>query len=361
MSVFFDILGFGIVFSLLVIVHEFGHYVAARWAKIPILVFSVGFGREIWGYTDRSGTRWRLSFWPLGGYVRLYGEKEEEEPDEMVVVKEGQKGMNDASAFERLVVSLGGVTFNFLAALFIFWVLFLSYGKPIMQPLISKIVPHSIAEKAGLKAGDIPVAIDAQKILSVEDFLKKVSQSPNKNIRLSVLREGEEKVITLTPEAIQAKNGQKKGHIGIYVGGKVFYETHLGFFGAFSESVKQVLVVFQSIFKNLGTLLIGQGDYGQLGGVITVAQVSGQALQNGFASLLAWIALFSVNLAAVNLLPIPVLDGGIALFAIYELVFGRKPPQQLLNVLGYVGIGLIILLMFIATRNDFLRLGTSFF
>ena len=348
-------LAFAVVLGVLVFIHEMGHYLAARWRGVHVEAFSIGFGGALFSWTDRLGTVWKLCWLPLGGYVKLHGQEQPEDvtPEARAAWQSGRT-FHEKSVLSRAIVVAAGPIANFLLAAVLFAVLFISTGRPVTQPIFGEVMADSAAGRAGLLAGDRVESIDGRKIVRFEDIQSAVSAHPGEKIRLAITRDGKPITLDATPDSREGM-GRKVGVLGVR-GGKVTYEP-VSAFEAIPDGVAQTYNVATQTLAGVWQMLTGQRGTDDLGGPLRIAQLSGQVASLGFASLISFIAVLSVNLGLINLFPIPVLDGGHLVFYALEAIRGRPLPPRALEYGLRAGFALLIGLFVFATWNDLSHFG----
>jgi regulator of sigma E protease len=347
---------FALVLGILVSIHELGHYAAARWCGIGVEAFSLGFGPALKSWTDRRGTVWKISVLPLGGYVKMYGMSptSRQDAEEAGEPYRAEEAYAEKHVGRRAVVAAAGPVANFLLAIVIFGGLLLTVGRQVPLPVVGQIMEHSAAAEAGLKIGDEITAVDGVKVDKFLQLRDIIEQDPDRYVKLSVTR-GAEKLVL--PVHVQpARNGGATiGRLGVISGRSVF--EAVGPVEALQGGVSQTwTVLVQTVTGLVNIITSGQGA-DELGGPIMIAHLSGQVAQAGVASLALFIALLSVNLGMVNLLPIPVLDGGHLMFYAAEAVRGRPVPQRAQEYGYRVGIALIACVFVFVSWHDLIREG----
>lgn len=348
-------LAFVVVLGVLVFVHEFGHYAAARWRGVKVEVFSIGFGRAITSWEDKSGTTWKVAWLPLGGYVKLHGL---ERPD--TVAPEVRAGwiqgqtFHDKSVLSRAIVVAAGPIANFVLAAVLFALLFMSVGKEVALPVVADVMPGSSAAAAGLQSGDRIDAISGTPTPTFLDIQRIVSAHPGATLQLTVHRGDEERTLTVTI-GTRTVDDMRIGLLGIS-SGKVAYHR-LDPLTAVVQGAVQTWQVTADTVQGVAQMISGQRGTGELGGPLRIAQLSGQVAELGLASLLSFIAVLSVNLGLINLFPIPVLDGGHLLFYLAEVIYGRPVPAKAQEYGFRAGLALLAGLFVFATWNDLTHLG----
>jgi regulator of sigma E protease len=357
------IVPFVLVLSLLVFVHEMGHYLIGRLSGIRIMAFSIGFGPEIAGFTDGHGTRWKLSLIPLGGYVRFFGdENASSKPDTEVLAtmtkEEREQSFAGAKLWKRAATVAAGPIANFILAIAIFAVLFLIYGRPVADPVVAEVKPDSVAAAAGVLPGDLLVAIDGSKVTTFDDVRRYVSIRPGHHIVVTVERSGQRQDLPMVPQStvMTDKFGNKMeiGIIGIVTNQEVGHFRQQTFtpLQALVEGIRQTGHIITGTFEYLGNLLGGYMKADQLGGPIRVAQASGQMASLGVAAVLQLAAVLSVSIGLLNLMPVPVLDGGHLMFYAIEAVRGKPLGAGAQDIAFRIGLVMVLSLMVFATWND---------
>jgi len=346
----------------LVFFHELGHYLVARWLRIPAEAFSIGFGHEIVGWTDRQGTRWKVGWLPLGGYVRFVGDMspasapvaESEIPPE-----QRERAFSLRPVWQRFLVVLAGPATNFLLAIIIFAAFFATVGQPRTDNLIASIAPGSAAQRAGIHPGDRILSIADRDTPSFEDISDFVVLRPGE--RTTILVERDRKLIRL-PVTIGASEEHDRF-------GQTFRVGRLGIFGDARTYVKPkaaqlvpaaTLYTFKltrSMVEGLWQIVSGRRSAKDLGGPIKVAQFAGEGASLGMLPFVQLVALFSINLGFINLLPVPVLDGGHLFFYTIEAVRRRPLSAKALDWAFRGGLALILALLIFTTVNDLGSLG----
>lgn len=357
------IVPFVLVLSLLVFVHEMGHYLVGRWSGIRILAFSVGFGPEIFGFTDKHGTRWKLSVIPLGGYVRFFGDEDassKPDTDKLAAMSEEDRARSFAGAklWKRAATVAAGPIANFLLAIAIFTILFAVYGRTVADPVVAEVKPESAAAAAGILPGDLLVAIDGGKVETFDDVRRYVSIRPGQQIVVTIERAGQKLDLSMVPQRTdmtdQFGNKIEIGLIGIVTNQEVGHfrlQTYTPF-QALREGVIQTRDIVTGTFKYIGNLLSGSMRADQLGGPIRVAQASGQMATLGIGAVLQLAAVLSVSIGLLNLMPVPVLDGGHLMFYAVEAVRGKPLGSSAQEIAFRIGLAMVLTLMVFATWND---------
>jgi regulator of sigma E protease len=357
------LLPFLFVLTIVVFFHELGHFLVARWVGVRVLVFSVGFGPELLGFTDRHGTRWKLSAIPLGGYVKFFGDQNAASvPDQEVVgamtAEERSQSFFYKSVPRRAAVVAAGPIANFILAILIFAGIFMLYGKPATSARVDSMQAGSAAEAAGFKPGDIIRSIDGQEIQTFADMQRIVSGSAGQTLHVAVDRGGESLTLTAVPELKEVKdnfgNVHRVGVLGItraIAADDVKLERSPPL-TALKQGVAETWFVVERTMSYLGGVVSGRESTDQLGGPIRIAQVSGQVATVGIVALIHLTAVLSISIGLLNLFPIPLLDGGHLLFYAIEALRGR-PLSERAQELGFrFGLAFVLMLMIFATYND---------
>ena len=359
-SVGWYIIPFVLVLSVLIFVHEFGHYIVAKWCKVKVEEFSLGFGKKLFSRIDKSGTEWKVCAIPFGGYVKMFGDADAAStPDfeKIEIMSDEAKAMSfqHKKVHQKMAIIFAGPFFNYLFAILLFVLLFMTFGQKFTSPFISKVQVDSPAEKAGIQVGDEIVFLDGKMIEKFEDIKVIVGINFNKTMDVIVNRNGQSLELEVTPQAkdVESVGGQKQktGYIGIF-SEEIAVKRYKNPIKAFSQAVKISNDMIWATLKALGQIIVGTRSGDELGGPIKIAQLSKDFASAGVSSLIFFIAVLSVNLALINLFPIPVLDGGHLLFYFIELLI-RKPVNQKVQTICYkVGMFFIIGLAIIITIND---------
>tara|TARA_Y100001970_G_scaffold150935_1_gene185011 strand:- start:650 stop:1747 length:1098 start_codon:yes stop_codon:yes gene_type:complete len=358
------IIPFIILITIVVFIHEFGHYYFARRYGVGITDFSIGFGKEIFGFNDKNGTRWKFCLIPLGGYVKFFGDRNvfsqsEQEKILKKYSKEDQKKLFIIKPlYQRALIVAGGPLANFLLAIIIFSCIYMFVGKDFTPAKIEEISIESPAQKAGLKPNDIITSIDGNKVKSILEVSMFINTASSEKISIKVLRNEKELTVFAKPNIVDGKdafgNPIKKRVIGIKIApaNNEFNKQKLGPTKAIYYSFKEIWFVTKTTIKFIGSLFQGKGDTSQLGGPIKIAKISGQVMEFGILAFLSTIAYISISLGLVNLFPIPLLDGGHLMFYLFEKILGRPLKQSTQEAFFRIGLFLLLSLMIFTTFND---------
>jgi regulator of sigma E protease len=337
--------------GLLIVFHEFGHFLLAKLSGVGVLTFSVGFGPKIW-VIKRGETEYAISAFPLGGYVKMVGE----DPDEQVSPKDVEKSFAHKSLIKRIAIVAAGPLFNLFLAVLLLMVVFTFYGVPVMSTQVSGVEKGSPAEIAGIQKGDRIVEIDGVPIKEWEELSSTIKGSGGKTLNLQVRRGEETLKITVQPTQKEGKTifGEPKEDWIIGIGSQVAMEKGkpgLSVVRAFYQTYEYCKITLLAFYK----MIMGDVSPRNIGGPILIAQMAGQQAQEGLGSFLAFLAVLSINLGVLNLLPVPVLDGGHLLFFFVEAVIRKPVAIKYREMAQQVGICLLALLMVYAFYNDIVR------
>jgi len=358
------------VLSLVVFVHELGHFLVARLCGVRVLVFSIGFGPELLGFNDRQGTRWKVAAIPLGGYVKFFGDENAGSvPDERSLqsIPEGERALSFhfQPVYKRAVIVVAGPLANFLLAIVIFAAIFGIYGKQTLSARVDSVQAGSAAAAAGFQQGDVVIAINGEAIDNFADMQRIVSDSAGEALNIKVDRNGSQIVIKATPDLKEVKdnfgNVHRMGILGISrstTPGDVKYQA-VSPIQAIWMGGQETWFVVDRTLSYIGGVIVGREAADQLGGPIRIAQISGQVATIGFVALIHLAAVLSVSIGLLNLFPIPLLDGGHLLFYSIEAVRGRPLSERAHEVGFRIGLAIVVMLMIFATFNDIVHLTTS--
>ncbi|MGI8942771.1 MAG: RIP metalloprotease RseP [Qipengyuania sp.] len=362
------ILGFPLLLGPLVTVHELGHYLVGRWFGVQAEAFSIGFGKELAGWTDRRGTRWRIAAIPLGGYVQFKGDMNPASmPDADAAAQaseEERKGsFHHAALWKRALIVFAGPATNILVTLAIFAGFFALLGRPVPidaseTNVVQRFSEISVAREAGLEIGDRIVSIDGERVEEFGDITDRVLMFPGKDIVLGVEREGDTLSIPVTiGDAVEEDrfgNQARIGRLGIY--SAPFEWQTMGILPASREAVSETVDLTRMMVTGIAQIFSGERSIRELGGPVKIGKYAGEQLSLGPIAFVNFAALISLNLAFINLLPIPALDGGHLAFYAAEAV-RRKPVGPRGQELAYrTGIAIVLMLMIFVTINDLVSL-----
>ena len=363
------ILPFLFLILVVVFIHEYGHYYFAKKYGVGVTDFSIGFGKEIFGWKDKSGTRWKICWIPLGGYVKFFGDRNvfSQADQEKILEKynedDRQKLFVLKPLYQRALIVFGGPLANFLLALVIFFSIYTFVGKDFTPAVINEVQKDSPAMVGGLKQSDIILEIDGNKVESIMDVSKFITMSTADVIDFKVKRSYDELLLKIKPKVILSEDnlGNKinKRIVGIKLGAYNNEINHvkLGPAQAIYHAVNEVYYVSISSLKYVAGMIMGKADTSQLGGPIRIAKISGQVAEFGILAFISMMAYISISLGLVNLFPIPMLDGGHLMLYAFEKILGRPLSQKTQEGFFRIGLFLLLSLMFFTTFNDLKDIG----
>jgi regulator of sigma E protease len=358
------------VLTIVVFFHELGHFLIARLCGVRVLVFSVGFGPELLGFTDRYGTRWKIAAVPLGGYVKFFGDENAASvPDGAAVASmsavERKYSFFHQKVGRRTAIVAAGPIANFILAIVIFAAIFTFNGKQTTTARVDAVQPGSPAAAAGLQPGDVVLSIDGQAIESFSDMQRIVSAKAGRTLEFKIDRGGTPVVIHATPTLRQGKDGFGNSYCHAVLGvsrsmspGDVKTDR-VDPLSAVWLGTLETWFVIDRTFSYLSGVIVGRECADQLGGPIRIAQISGQVATISIAALFHLTAMLSVSIGLLNLFPVPLLDGGHLLFYAIEAARGRPLSERAQEIGFRIGLALVVMLMIFATFNDILHLASS--
>jgi len=357
------VIPFLFVLTVVVFVHEMGHYLVGRWCGIGVRAFSIGFGPELFGFKDRHGTRWRLSAIPLGGYVKFVGdvgatsEPDSEEMDALTP-EERRVAFHTQPVWKRAATVFAGPAANFILTIAVFTVMFAIYGRTISEPTVAEVRPDSPAAAAGFEPGDRFVSVDGRSVSTFADVQRLVSGRAGDTITFIMLRDGREVTLTATPELSEQTdalgNVVRIGLLGVVNNSEVGQPRHVtyGVPASFVEAVRETGHVVARTGQFMQRFVTGREDRCQIGGPVKIAEKSGKAAAVGFEMLVQLAALLSVGIGILNLLPIPPLDGGHLAFYAVEAVIRRPVSERVMDAVYRAGLFMVLIFMAFAFWND---------
>jgi len=362
-GVWYYVVIFLLIITVVVFVHELGHYLVARANGIRVEVFSIGFGPEVWGWNARSGTRWRVALFPLGGYVKFFGDADAASatPDARALTEE-EKGWSfqHKRVGQRAAVVAAGPAANLVFAVLGLAGLFMVVGQPVTEPVVGGVFPGTAAEAAGIQPGDRVVAINGRAVERFQDIQRIVRLEIERPLDLT-LRRGEETLTVSAQPRIDLRKGlfgdmEKVPVLGVSANPASTRVIHHGPVSALSESLSETGSMIRATFVGIGQMISGTRNSDELGGPIRIAKGAGEAAQLGLSSVIYYTILLSLNLGLINLFPIPILDGGHLLFYSFEAILGRPLGERAQEYGFRIGLFLVLALMIFATRNDIVAL-----
>jgi regulator of sigma E protease len=354
---------FLVIITIVVFVHELGHYLVARWNGVKVEVFSIGFGPELWGRTARSGTRWRVALIPLGGYVKFFGDEDASSarPSDRPMTEEERQGSFQAKRVgQRAAIVFAGPAANFIFAILALAGLCWALGQPVTEPVVGSVFPGTAAEEAGLRPGDRITAINGRAVARFQEIQKVVRLEIDRPLVIEVARGDEHLTIEARPRIDMRKSlfgdMEKVPVLGVAADPARTRIIEHGPVSALGESLVETESMIRSTFIGIGQMISGTRNSDELGGPIRIAKGAGEAAQIGVSSVIYYVILLSLNLGLINLFPIPVLDGGHLLFYAVEAILGRPLGEKAQEYGFRIGLFLVLALMVFATRNDIVAL-----
>jgi regulator of sigma E protease len=353
---------FLVILTVLVFVHELGHFWIARRAGVRVQTFSIGFGPELFGWTDRSNTRWKISALPLGGYVKMFGDTDpssrassdvaEMTPEERAV------SFHHKRLSQRTWIVLGGPLANFIFAIVVLAGLFMTYGQPFTPAVVSEVQPGSAAAEAGIQPGDRILSINGTAIDRFEDVRRIVQLNPGAKLSLVVERDGTKRELHAVAKSVEVDDGlggkQVIGLLGVT--SNTVEVLRRGPLSAIANAGEETLSITVGTLEAVGQIITGRRNAEELGGPLRIAQMSGKVAERSFDQVLWFMAVLSINLGLINLFPIPVLDGGHLLLYGIEAIRGRPLGERTMEIGFGIGLAMVLCLMLFATWNDLVHL-----
>ena len=356
--------------TVVVFIHEYGHYYFAKKYGVGITDFSIGFGKEIFGWNDKSGTRWKICWIPLGGYVKFFGDRnvfsqsEQAEIINKYAEEDRKKLFILKPLYQRSIIVAAGPFANFFLAIIIFTLINVFVGKDTTPAIIEEVKENSPAFVAGMKKNDEILSIDDNKVDSIMQVSTFINTSTSDEINFLIQRNEKEITLMIKPEITYGEdslgNRVKKRMIGIKLSPPSqdnYKKQPLGPSKAIYYSVKEVWFVTITSLNYVGKMFTGSGDTSQLGGPIRIAKITGQVAEYGIIPFFSIMAYISISLGLINLFPIPMLDGGHLMFYLFEKILGKPLSQKTQEGFFRIGLFLLFSLMFFVTFNDLRDLG----
>jgi regulator of sigma E protease len=352
------VLPFLAVITVVVFFHELGHFLVARWNGVRIETFSIGFGGEIFGWNDKHGTRWRVSWVPLGGYVKFFGDagasSAQSDGLDKMTDEERAVSFHHKGLWQRASVVVAGPVANFILAIVIFAVMFATFGRPVSEPLVVNVVPQGAAQIAGFEAGDVVTAMDGRPITRFQELQAYVQPRHGQTIQMEVRRDDRLVLLTVTPNSVERElfgSTQVIGVIGIR--GPVGELERQGPIHSIWLGVTSTYGVIETTLGYLGDVVTGNASTDQLSGPIGIAVVTSEVARVSVVGLINLAAVISVALGLFNLFPIPLLDGGHLLFYAAEALRGRPLSVRAQEFGMRLGMLMVVAIFVLATFNDF--------
>lgn len=349
------LLPFLLVLTVLVFIHELGHYLVARWNGVRVEVFSIGFGPALLSRMDRHGTIWKFSLIPLGGYVKMYGDANEAStPDAQAFLsmtdEERALTLEGKSPLQRIFVSIAGPVANILLTFLLFSLVYMFHGKPSSLPIVGALKDGSVAAESGIQIGDRIQEINGHTLPNFTALQSFVMSHPDTQMKVAVDRDGMLNTYSFISGSHVISSRKKIGTIGVKPA-LIRYSPVL----ALREAVLSIVDMTQKLLKLLKTIVVSGKGAQSLGSVLSIAKMSKDSFLEGIFPLLSFMAILSLNLGVINLLPIPMLDGGHIVFYLYEYIFGKPIPEKMLSWLYKIGFALLISVMLFTMWNDLMR------
>ena len=363
-GVFSTILSFILIIGPLVFIHELGHFLVARWFGVKVETFSIGFGREIAGWTDRLGTRWKIAWLPLGGYVRFVGDMNgasmEDAQWRNLPPEERAQIFHAKPLGQRALIVLAGPLANLIAAVLILAGFAYAYGEPHRPPVIASVMQNSPAARAGLAPGDRITEINGRNISNFQEIYPLVQDRPGMQLTVTYVREGREATAEMTPDIVVSKdrfgNEYRLGRIGLVPVAEEMVQD-LSPAQSLISGVARTGAIIDRMATGIGQVITGRRSVAELGGPIKIAKVSGEAAELGWQPFIYLAALISINLGFINLLPVPMLDGGHLSFYAVEAIQRRPVSPRTMEIAFRSGMYALLALMLFVTFNDLGSLG----
>ena len=368
-SILYAVVAFLFVLTIVVFIHELGHFLVARWCGVRVLVFSIGFGPELFGFNDRHGTRWKVSAIPLGGYVKFFGDENAASvPDQAAIAAMSESDRKVSFVHQkvgpRAAIVVAGPVANFILAIVIFALAAMIYGRQSTLPRVDTVQPNSAAAAAGFQPGDVVQSINGRSIRSFADMQRIVSFSAGEQLAVVVERDGKRVTLQAVPALQDVKdnfgNVHRMGVLGItrsLAADEVRFER-VGFLTAVGIGFTETWALVDQTMTYIWRIFAGRASADQLGGPIMIAQMSGQVASVSFSLLVQFVAMISVSIGLLNLFPVPLLDGGHLLFYAIEAARGRPLSERAQEYGFRIGMALVLMLMVFATYNDIGRLAS---
>lgn len=365
------IVPFIVLLGILVFVHEFGHFLVARLSGVQVTDFSIGFGKQLWGFTDKHNTKWKICAIPLGGYCQFLGDADAASAGSSEEVKElseedKKKAFPFQNPWKKLAIVLGGPGFNYLFAIIVFTLMFAFLGKFSFSPVVGEVVAGGAADKAGIVKADRILSINGHEVESFSEITTEISLTTGGVAEVKLDRAGEVMELSVPLEMMKVEaNGQttERPMLGIKSMNTMELDhERMSLPDAFVEACSETWRITEGTLRGVGQMITGKRGSEDLGGILRIAEMSGDiSRKNGMLDFIAFMALLSINLGLINLFPIPVLDGGHVVIYLVEIVSRREINAKVKENLFKAGFALILALMIFATWNDFVHLFHRFF
>jgi regulator of sigma E protease len=351
------------IISLIVFIHEFGHFFVARLCGVKVDEFSIGFGRELFGFFDKKGTRWKICLLPLGGYVKMFGDRNGASMPDIELLKnmsaaEKKQSFLGKNVWQRMAIVAAGPVANFLLAILLFTFLFKINGLNTALPIVDEVMSPSAAFDAGLQKGDKILQIGDRQIDDFEEVRSLIVSGGEQELIFKIERNKNIIDVKITPKIQSRKDffGEEAKVVTLGIAVSEVSHQDLNLAQSFVEANKETYRTSIAIFKAVGELITGKRDFKELGGPIKIAKYSGKTMEMGITVVMWFMAMISLNLGVMNLLPVPVLDGGHLFFYFIEAIFKKPLPQKIQKFGFQIGMSLVLALMIFTTINDIRQL-----
>ena len=371
-NAFYYVIPFIVLLGVLVFVHEFGHFIIARLCGVKVTDFAIGFGKQLCGFTDKHGTNWKICAIPLGGYCQFLGDSngasagENDEVISSLTEEEKKEAFAFQNPWKKLAIVLGGPGFNYLFAILVFALMFITLGKFTFPPVVGDVIPEGAAYEAGIKTGDRITEINGKKIKTFSDISTEIALITDGKANIKLIRNEEnlEFSVNLKPLEVE-ENGTKtqRPMLGIKSQSSIELDNEkLSVPQAFVEATSETWRITVGTLRGVKQMIVGDRGTEDLGGILRIAEMSGDiSKKSGLVDFIAFMALLSINLGLINLFPIPVLDGGHVVIFLVEIITRREINPKVKEFLFKCGFALLIALMLFATWNDIVHLFKRWF
>ena len=371
-NAFYYVVPFIVLLGVLVFVHEFGHFIIARLCGVKVTDFAIGFGKQLCGFTDKHGTNWKICAIPLGGYCQFLGDSngasagEDDEIISSLTDEEKKEAFAFQNPWKKLAIVLGGPGFNYLFAILVFAIMFITLGKFTFPPVVGDVIPEGAAYEAGIQTGDRITEINGKKIKTFSDISTEIALITDGKANIKLIRNEEtlEFSVNLKPLEVE-ENGTttKRPMLGIKSQSSIELDNEkLSVPQAFVEATSETWRITVGTLRGVKQMIVGDRGTEDLGGILRIAEMSGDiSKKNGLVDFIAFMALLSINLGLINLFPIPVLDGGHVVIFLVEIITRREINPKVKEFLFKCGFALLIALMIFATWNDIVHLFKRWF
>ena len=366
LNTIYYVVPFIVLLGVLVFVHELGHFLVARLCGVKVTEFSIGFGRKLWGWTDRKGTEWKLSLIPLGGYCKFLGDEDAasaSQSDKNIASEEQKYAFANQNPFKKLAIVIAGPAANYFFAIIVFTSIFFFLGKMDFPAVVGDVIKGGAAEKAGVLKGDKILSVNGKKVATFTELRQEVEMHVDDKIKLEIERDGNIKSFSfplqIVPLEVEANQSSKpRPMLGIHSLNAVeITPIEVGLGEAFVDSLKETWRITEVTLRGLGQMITGRRNADEVGGIIRIAEMSGDiSREQGLIDFIIFMALLSINLGLINLFPIPLLDGGHVVIYSIEIITRREINETVKEYIVRCGLFVLIALMLFATYNDFARL-----